>query len=43
MSEAGVHRPHVTGIAGTGDLGCQSLDVSKQLPIKDLKDMIKEK
>ena len=25
MSEAGIHRPHVAGIAGTGEGGCYSL------------------
>ena len=28
MSEAGVHRPHVAGICGTGDKGCVSLVLS---------------
>ena len=28
MSEAGGHRPPVAGIAGTGDLDCQSLALS---------------
>ena len=28
VSEAGVHRPHVAGICGTGEKGCVSLVLS---------------
>ena len=40
VSEAGVHRPHVAGIAGSAADGCPSLVLSGGSPILDLEDKI---